>query len=70
MGLQCIGECCVEKHNTMRCTHAHDTHMHMRMHISEMSHLDAKAGRRLAQHLAEGGGGAGVNDRLQQNART
>ena len=34
-----------------------------------MSHLDAKAGRRLAKHLAEGGGGAGVYDRLEQNAR-
>ena len=44
-------------------------HMHMHVHISEMSHLDAKAGRRLAEHLAEGGGGAGVYDRLQQIAR-
>mmetsp|Transcript_36356 Transcript_36356/g.121725 ORF Transcript_36356/g.121725 Transcript_36356/m.121725 type:complete len:213 (-) Transcript_36356:58-696(-) len=34
------------------------------MHISEMSHLDTKAGRRLAKHLAESGGGAGVYDRL------
>jgi len=49
-------------------THMH-MHMHMHVRISEMSHLDAKAGRRLAEHLAEGGGGAGVYDRLQQIAR-